>query len=463
MMSQMRRPSAAMRAIALCCAVALVQLEIGAMLHGDAPVQAAYAQSVGTNTMAVLVVPPNRRKQDDAYELERLMSGFVLRLDRVVAFALSPTDGVEEQAKANELIEEALRALLLRTPKRAGERLAAAKALLESKPAAGDTRLWARYYKALALGALAGNKLVEARDLLVKSVVLYPKQTDAEYIAYGSTSRQLFKTVVQTVEGLPTGDLRVTSSVKGAEVWLDGDYKGRAPAIVSDIKAGEHRVAIRMSGKAAIREMVNIEGNKVAKLTPKLAPAPFEQDLEQGRAVLLANFNQPSVIEDRIRELRNEIGTDMILVVRARFERDSTGLKGYFLDADGTVQKVKAEINKDEHYLDNLGKFVSESAKTKLLDDAAALPLDQRKSVVVATKTHTSGAATAYIDPNAPLFEGDKNAEVPLTRKWWFWASVGGGVLVLGGLAALVLGGDVKESGGATGTIALNLHKTSGN
>ncbi len=72
MMSQMRRPSAAMRAIALCCAVALVQLEIGAMLHGDAPVQAAYAQSVGTNTMAVLVVPPNRRKQDDAYELERL-------------------------------------------------------------------------------------------------------------------------------------------------------------------------------------------------------------------------------------------------------------------------------------------------------------------------------------------------------------------------------------------------------
>lgn len=459
----MSNPTTTMRVTAAVCAIALFQLEIGAVMSQGDLIATAHAQGIGTNTMAVLVVPPNRRKAEEAFELERLMSRFVLRLERVVAFQLSPTDGIEAEQRAGELVEEALRALLLRTPKRARERLVAANALFEKAPAAGDTRLWARYYKAQALAALASNKLVEARDLLVKSVVLYPAQTDAEYIAYGSTSRQLFKTVGQTVQSMQVGDLRIAGRPsKGAEVWVDGVYKGRAPTIVSDLKQGEHRVAIRHSGQVAIRQMVDIKSSQVTKLQPKLEAAPFSHDLVQGRAVLLANFNQPSVIEDRIRELRNEIGTDMILVVRARFQRNATALKGYFLDADGTVKKVKTEISKDENYLENLGKFVSESAATKLLADPSARPLDQRKSVVVAAKRRTSTAADAYIDPNAPLFDEDKKDEEKLTGKWWFWAAVGGGAVLLGGLAYIATSGPEEGPAIATGTLSLNLHKTSG-
>ncbi len=452
----------AMRIVAAVCAVLMLQLNLtGVMFGGSLVPTVEAANGIGTNTMAVLVVPPNRRKRADASDLERLMSRFVLRLGRVVAFQLSPTAGEEEEERATELVEEALRALLLRTPKRAGERLIAAKALLDKEPAAGNTRLWARYFKAQALGQLARNKLVEARDLLVKSVVLYPKQTDAEYIAYGSTSRQLFKTVLQTVSALEAGDLRI-SGHKGAEVWVDGIYRGRAPAMVSDLKAGEHRVMLRQSGKRAFRQMVVIKAGRVAKPSAKLVAAPFSHDLSQGRAVLLANFNQPSVIEDRIRELRNEIGSDMILVVRAQFQRSATALKGYFLDADGTVKKVKTRIKKDDKYLDNLGKFISKSAGTKLLEDPNARPLDQRKSVVVAAKTTTSAAASAYIDPNAPLFEEQKEDESPITSKWWFWGAVGGGVLLIGGLAALATAGEETGAAVATGTVTININKTGG-
>jgi hypothetical protein len=459
----MKTPSLTKRLTATLCVIALFQLEIGAlMIQGDL-IQAAHAQGIGTNTMAVLIVPPNRRKQVQASELERLMSRFVLRLERVVGFQLSPSAGAEEERRATELVEEALRALLLRTPKRARERLVAAKALLDKAPTAGNTRLWARFYKAQSLAALAANKLVNARDLLVKSVTLYPAQTDAEYIAYGATSRQLFKTVVQTVDSLQVGDLRVTGrATKGAEVWVDGVYKGRAPTMVADLKQGEHRLAIRLTGKQAVRQMIDVKASAVTKVKPKLVASPFAHDLQQGRAVLLANFNQPSVIEDRIRELRNEIGTDMILVVRARFQRDATALKGYFLDADGTVKKVKAEIKKDENYLDNLGSFVSTSAGTKLLSDPTARPLDQRKSVVVASKTRTSGTTSAYIDPNAPLFEEDKKDEDRLTAKWWFWAAVGGGAVLLGGLGYLAASGEEIKSVGATGTLDINIHKTTG-
>ena len=460
----MKTRSRTTRAVALICAIAVFHLELSGAIWQGQWIAQAQAQGIGTNTMAVLVVPPNRRKADEASELERLMSSFVVRLERVVAFQLSPTAGVEEEQKATELVEEALRALLLRTPKRARERLVAAKALLDKEPAAGNTRLWARYYKAEALAALARNKLVEARDLLVKSVVLYPSQTDAEYIAYGATSRQLFKTVVQTVESLQTGDLRIMGrDAKDAEVWVDGKYRGRAPTIISDLKQGEHRVAVRLSGKEALRLMVQITANQVAKLQPKLSPAPFEHDLEQGRAVLLANFNQPSVIEDRIRELRNEIGTDMILVVRARLQRNATALKGYFLDADGTVKKVKATVAKDDKYLDNLGEFISKSAATKLLADPNARPLDQRKSVVVAAKRRTSTAADQYIDPNAPLFEEDKKDGEKLTGKWWFWAAVGGGALLLGGLAFIATSGPEEGPAVATGTLKINVNQTGGN
>jgi hypothetical protein len=164
-----------------------------------------------------------------------------------------------------------------------------------------------------------------------------------------------------------------------------------------------------------------------------------------------------------MRELRNQLGTDRLFVVRARTTKKSTAIKGFYLDTDGTFKRAEIEIVKDSEYLTNLGKFVADTVGTTIRPDPWNEPLDRRQSVVVDTKVRTTDAATAVIDPNAPLFEADKSTERPITSEWWFWAAVAGGVGLLGGGVWLLLSGQGEGAGLATGTVKVNLHKVGGN
>ncbi len=455
-----RRPSPTTRFLAAICMVALLQVHwAGLVQHGNW-IAEAQAQAIVTNTMAILVVPPNRRNVKRAIALERLLGSYIPRLEQVVPFELSPVEGIEQEGKIAALVEQSLRALLLRTPQRASDRLKAAQKLLNKYPSAGDVRLYARFFKALSLVALARQKLVESRNAMLKSEVLFPTQAEEEYVAYGSLARDLFRTVKSTYEGAPTGDLLIASKPKQAQLWVDGIYRGTTPLKVSDLPIGDHRLTVRAPGMTAERRFVTVNAAKPEKVKVTLKPAAFHEDLRQGRSVLIANFNQPTVIEDRIRELRNELGTDQIMVVRAGFTRQQTEMKGYFLGADGAFKKVQAVIPKDENYLTANANFVAESSGAKLLPDPGKQPLDHRKSVVVASKKTATSAADA-IDPNAPLFQSDAEVEEPITGKWWFWASVGGGVLLITGVVVLLGAIEPPPPEGATGTLKIGLHQPS--
>ncbi|MCO4760556.1 MAG: PEGA domain-containing protein [Myxococcales bacterium] len=455
-------PGLVTRLVSAVCVIALLQVQWAGLLTGEGLVQRAEAAGFISNSIVVLVVPAKRKEATKAAALERLLTRQVRRLEQVGAYNLSPIPGHEQQAKANKLVEEALRALLLRTPKRAMERLAAAKKLLDAQPAAGGPRLWARLFKALGLVALSRNQLVPARDLLLRSLTLYPKQAEEEYVAYGANARELFLAVQKVRAAAPTGDLAVTKAVGPVEVWIDGVARGTAPLKLEDVPAGDHRVMLRRSGYGALRQFIKVLPGKTVTLDTPLKKASFHRDLTNGRKVLTANFNQPSVIEDRIRELRNELGTDQVLVIRAQFPKGSTQLKGYFLGADGAFKKVKAALPRDADYMEKAAEFLSVTSGAKLLADPDKRPLDQRKSVVVAAKKRASAAAT-YIDPNAPLFEDGQSEEAALTSKWYFWAGVGGGVVLIGVVAALIAGGDSEGAGYATGTVKINMNKASGN
>ena len=212
----------------------------------------------------------------------------------------------------------------------------------------------------------------------------------------------------------------------------------------------------------AERRFVTVTAGKPEAVKVALKEAAFHNDLTQGRSVLIANFNQPTVIEDRIRELRNELGTDQILVVRAGFVAQQTEMKGYFLGADGSFKKVQTTVPKDENYLTAMATFVAEPAGAKLLPDPGKQALDHRTSVVVASKKTAAAADASAIDPNAPLFQSDKEIDEPITGKWWFWAGVGGGLLLLTGGVLLLMGGEEEGPGVATGTLKIGLHKPTG-
>ncbi|MSP91345.1 MAG: hypothetical protein EXR79_06025 [Myxococcales bacterium] len=453
---------------AVLCALAFGHLQAGSLigwLHGRAPLRwlpEAAAQAGVNATLGILVIPTQRKAADDAEALERLLTDQATRLETARLFELSPLPAAEANAKAQEQVEEALRALLLRTPKRAQERLAAAAQLLAENPAAGDEKLYARMHKGQALAFLAAGELVKAREQVVKSLVLVPGQSADEYSAYGSTARELYESAREVFKALPTGDIKVVVKGGRGDVWVDGQWKGGGLVQAEDIAAGSHRVTVRGPGMLAERRFVEVVGGKTAVAEFDLKAAPFASDLDQGRNVLIANFNQPSVVEDRVRELRNQLGADLMLLVRPKFNKKNTELIGYFLNADGTFKKIEATVDKTETYLDNLGKFLSDSVGSKLAADANGQPLDQRQSVLVTGGGAGAGAAGAggYIDPNAPLFEDEKIDKRPITSEWWFWAAVVGGAGLLGGGIWYITRPTEEVRAGATGNLKIFLHKS---
>ena len=67
-------------------------------------------------------------------------------------------------------------------------------------------------------------------------------------------------TIRLELEEIPQGgSLRITSSVEGAEVLLDGRTIGRAPLVERDIEPGEHVVVVRASGHREWERRLEIE------------------------------------------------------------------------------------------------------------------------------------------------------------------------------------------------------------
>jgi hypothetical protein len=173
--------------------------------------------------------------------------------------------------------------------------------------------------------------------------------------------------------------------------------------------------------------------------------------------VLKDNFKQPTVVEDRMRELRNQLGSDQLLVVRATNEKKATALVGYFLTADGQFKKVEGSADKDEKYFDRLGEFVAGVVGAKLGPDISQQVLDQRQSVVVQGEGRRAGAD--QIEASGELFKDDKDVKKPITSQWWFWTAVAAGASLIGGGLYVLTSGDSQAASGAVGTVQVKLHK----
>ena len=425
----------------------------------------AHAQAGINSTLAVIVVATQKKAGDDAEAVERLLADGTARLDTVRLFPLSPIPNVEGagsdvETATGDLVENALRALLLRTPKQAQERIGAAVAKLKDQPMAGDERLYARLYKAQGLALLATNEMVPARDALLRSLILAPAQTDEEYAGYGANAKELFNACKQMVQRGQTGDLKITARGGKADIWIDGQWRGAGTAQANSLPVGVHRITVRQSGMYAERRFVEVAPGKSTAVEFDLKQAPFGPDLEQGRAVLATNFKQPSVVEDRMRELRNQLGADQMLVVRQGSDKKATKMEGYFLSADGTFRKAEGSAEKDANYFDHIGDFVAEVSGAKLGPDPQTAPLDLRQSAVVVTGTRKAGD-TVGADPNAPLFpdEEDGKKKKAVTSQWWFWTAVAAGAGLVGtGIYFLTRGGG-EAAEGAVGTVQVNLAK----
>ena len=127
----------------------------------------------------------------------------------------------------------------------------------------------------------------EARGMTPLTLTLSAGPHEVELRSGGGTPRVIPVTVTggsqtsQYIElpktGPTLGQLQVRTEPAGAEVTVDGVARGRAPALVTDLTAGEHTVQVA-SDVASMKQTVTIEAGATASLVvPLSAPESAPQ------------------------------------------------------------------------------------------------------------------------------------------------------------------------------------------
>ena len=75
-----------------------------------------------------------------------------------------------------------------------------------------------------------------------------------------------------------TGTLEVTSDPDGAEVYVDGSYRGRTRLLV-ELEAGVHEVEVRLGGYTSYKARVRVEAGQTTRVHARLASAKATLDL----------------------------------------------------------------------------------------------------------------------------------------------------------------------------------------
>ncbi len=89
-----------------------------------------------------------------------------------------------------------------------------------------------------------------------------------------------------SVPGIETGTLQFSSSPAGAEIYLDGEYRGTTPATLAGVAPGSHTLEYRYPGYASWTDTVNVPAGTsqfYAALTPE--PATGGEDKNGGSTV----------------------------------------------------------------------------------------------------------------------------------------------------------------------------------
>ncbi|MDQ2858508.1 MAG: PEGA domain-containing protein, partial [Candidatus Eremiobacteraeota bacterium] len=70
----------------------------------------------------------------------------------------------------------------------------------------------------------------------------------------------------------PSGEIYVTTLPSGADVFVDGTYVGRSPALVGGLERGHHALTLTKSGWIVQEEDVTVRADSVAMSSTRLLP-----------------------------------------------------------------------------------------------------------------------------------------------------------------------------------------------
>lgn len=244
------------------------------------------------------------------------------------------------------------------------------------------------------------------------------------------------------------GSVKVQSNADGALVFIDGRIVGMTPATLRGISEGKHYYRIHKNGFRAAGGSVSVRGGKTASINETLtkssssAVAELEEEMRSGFGSLAMIRKATDLAEDN--NLNN------VFVVKASLGADERlKYQGFMIDCD------KKEFKKSEAVFDLPEKGAADKS-VSLNQFNKALVDDPYEYKAISDLLMEEADLLGLSDKAPAENEKDSKEKKPVYKEWWLWTVVG--VVVAGGVAAGVVCGMGKCSGGGSSSASLDVN-----
>lgn len=438
-----------------CTSVATLTVYMGLLV---VPWGQAMAQEVAQKKVAVFVVPAGDGDSGTALKLNQILRDNMAGMQNVKLSVPAP---VPNAALLPDVMARLDQAYALVNGKQMKEGLAALNALkpdMEAVLPLVPVRSVSLFYKAYGVALAATGNLNDGRRAIEISLLLYRNQTNLEY-AYTVEILKLFMELQQALDGKATVRVDIETQPDSAVVTLDMREAQQSPTNYMTVTVGAHLIKAVKDGfeqYAGFFVGKRGEDNK-AVIVLKAIPekATFDDRLARAAAQLKA---APDAAKADLVSLRDFLGVDELLMVRASLVGEDYEMSGYHLRGD-VPTPIKRSLTRDANLLSAVKEFLAGTFESfygmpSRAEGLGGPPIDP----AVLQKAGIGDQNLQVFDPDNPVFPTvDRGpAKETITDKWWFWTGVG--ILAagaVGGVVALLT--STSDSKGPTGTIEIRL------
>ena len=409
--------------------------------------------------IACFVLAKNKKQTEAALFMSSIVRQEMAQLVGVSLKTGAPSGNAQAAVEAKRLTDAGFTALNSGDKATALTNFKQANEVLAQNPGVGNVRLHARVAKGFGVSKFMSGQTTDGKDLIKRSLLLYSRQSANEY-AYSVDVRTIYEHAKREISELPQGTIEVQSSPPGAEVYLDGKFKGYTPNTISNVAAGNHLMEVVKDGYLRWSSSVDLAPSGRAATEAVLTAAPFKANLESAEKRMIKGMRSKKRFRSAAQQMLGLVNAREALVVTAALEGSSFDLKGYYLDLSGKLHKVGTRISRDASFYKSIRSFLSSNLKAAFAPDERVVALDAPPPETIASVMKESAelGGELAIDPDSPLFNVQKkSSRDSIVNKWWFWTIVG--TVAVGAVTTVVIlsTGDEDGSSGAVGDLNINL------
>ncbi len=263
-----------------------------------------------------------------------------------------------------------------------------------------------------------------------KLLVLNPRAT-LDAMVFPPSLTATFNRIAGEVQRSGSGSLRVEAATPGAEVWVDGVFRGISPVLVERLVEGQHIVRLVRRGYHSWgRRNTVLEGSQEV-IRRGLKPLPGLERLEELSRQIAASARALHYPE-AAGELSGWLGVDRLVFALVGTSAGDVLVKAYYYDRQSrTCLKAQKKVfdTKDPSFDDVVNLFCT------------ALYMDVSGQVLAGTGK-PAGAATEI-----PASRGEDDDRGSVFSSWWLWTAIGVVVASGAGLALYFILGGEQEPG----------------